>query len=57
MPRFNIAKLIEQAMELAINLTASLLPDSFAASIIGEVDSLYVATKNNNYFQFSTYLV
>ena len=34
-------------MDLAINLTASLLPDSFAARITCEVASSYVATKNN----------
>jgi hypothetical protein len=46
MPKFKIAKLMELVMDLAINLTASLLPDSFAARIIGEVVSSYAVTKN-----------
>ena len=37
-------------MDRAINLTDSLLPDSFAARIIGEVVSSYVVTKNKQLF-------
>ena len=37
-------------MDLAINLIASLLPDSFAARIIGEVVSSYLVTKNKHLF-------
>jgi hypothetical protein len=50
MPKFKIAKLMELVMDLAINLTASLLPDSFAARIIGEVVSSYAVTKNKQLF-------
>jgi hypothetical protein len=37
-------------IDLAINFIASLLPDSFDASITGDVFSSYVATKNRKLF-------
>jgi hypothetical protein len=50
MPKVKIAKTIELVIDLAINSIASLLPDSFDASITGDVFSSYAATKNRKLF-------